>query len=519
MAFVRRTLLSLATLGTCTTAALAGHYDISFSGGGPIVIVGPSGAPWTKPYTGITGFRGGTANSADQGSNGGLGSEGPGSVTCDGRITATYTWNRDGDPNSSPPPAIVLIETASASYSAYQGSGACDDGMGDPSLPDGTGYGSGSSGVHYRLVSGPAATFSTYCTPTAHATDSVDWCTAGVQYSVQVQLITISIEGAIPANATNNCLAGQYVEGHIDAGPYVVANPSWSVSGPAYQGAVWGAWHHNSTQNGQDSQQYCDSHQWVPFDSTWAAQGSPKWFYYQSWNKSIATCAFDVYTPQGVNLGSTTASTYVFAWAPYFDFRATSSGEVAYEADSGTVTGITSGDGVGPGISFVESTGTPAFFAIDYTEGVGFASFVQLTNINRSLDYYTSTSTTTTNGQFWLDNTYPYSGWFAADSTTDHPTQNGTEDQPDEVWGNNYCVHATANDSFKMFLVWKAPVADPRTLVEDIPLTVRYWQWQADGHRSTPWSLWQPITGSVQTQVGPGWPTSEFAWDHPFVNQ
>ncbi|HWA84241.1 MAG TPA: hypothetical protein VG820_12430, partial [Fimbriimonadaceae bacterium] len=234
-------------------------------------IVGPSGVPWTPSYVGDTDYRGGSANSADQGTSGGLGNEGPGSVTCGGQITATYVWNRDGDPNSDPPPAIVLIETASAGYSAYQGSGGCDDGPGDPAVAN-NGYSATSTGVHYRIISQPPTTFSTSCTPTANAGSSATWCTASVSYSVEVQPITLTLDGSIPANKTNNCLMGQDIQGHLDAGSFQIANFHWAVSGNVFQGVQWGSWYHNMQFNGD----YSVSHHYVPTDAAWSEQARPK---------------------------------------------------------------------------------------------------------------------------------------------------------------------------------------------------------------------------------------------------
>jgi hypothetical protein len=65
---------SVSVLLTMTAGALAhaGHYEVTYSGGGPVQIVGPSGIPWQSPYTCTTNpnGRGGGAFSHDAPSGG-----------------------------------------------------------------------------------------------------------------------------------------------------------------------------------------------------------------------------------------------------------------------------------------------------------------------------------------------------------------------------------------------------------------------------------------------------------------
>ena len=148
-------------LGAVASLADASEYEVTYSGGGPVQIVGPSGTSWSQPYASSASGRGGGSTSKNSPS----GFSGKGSVACNGPITATLTW--DGGPNNDPrPKSVVILKTASATWSGD--SGGASNGLGDPCVPGE--YAGSSQGTEYELVNNPPATITRTVTPSANAT-------------------------------------------------------------------------------------------------------------------------------------------------------------------------------------------------------------------------------------------------------------------------------------------------------------------------------------------------------------
>lgn len=148
MKLLRNLVFSICSIiGLAGMNALAGSYVITYSGGGPSAVVGPTGGTWNSAYSGASGSRGGGAAAADSPT----GAIGPGSVTCSGTITAHFEWTPSTDPR---PGAIVIKHTSWASASGNDND--CDDGLVHEDVNDGDGS-DVSTGSTYELVNNPPA--------------------------------------------------------------------------------------------------------------------------------------------------------------------------------------------------------------------------------------------------------------------------------------------------------------------------------------------------------------------------
>lgn len=234
------------TLGICailvtSAISVAGKYVVTYSGGGPVHIVGPDGNPWTQPYTGTTnpGGRGGSGVSSNYAPFPMAGVAGPGSVSCAGKITATLQWTADNvNDKELPPKTLVIKKYASASWSGD--SGTCANGLGHPVIGD---IESGSSsGTVYEVVTNPGTTLTRDCTPTANAVvnnppqGSTLAASAGVLFKVTPIPIKVVLTGVYtsPTDTTDKrILLGQRLMGTVDRGEVgsMTDTYTWNVGG------------------------------------------------------------------------------------------------------------------------------------------------------------------------------------------------------------------------------------------------------------------------------------------------
>ena len=212
-----------------------------------VTIVGPDGVTWHKNYQGQPpNAHGGGGVSATQptagggggprpgGGGGSAGNAGPGSVDCQGAITATIEWQ-----GSDPRPSCVIIkETATASWHGSSGSGS--DGLGG--VANDTGgeelSGSGScSTVRYTVKSDltndpPPMTNAPIANAALPApTGGLQGASANVSYKVEVFTVAITLRGTTVVNDIDYILTGQQITASVGGATLATTPaPTWSIS-------------------------------------------------------------------------------------------------------------------------------------------------------------------------------------------------------------------------------------------------------------------------------------------------
>jgi hypothetical protein len=136
-------------------------------------------------------------------------------------------------------------------------------------------------------------------------------------------------------------------------------------------------------------------------------------------------------------------------------------------------------------------------------------SFVQLVN---GWDYYrynyspVQQSPDTTNGQYWLDNDYPYPGFTAA--FPGGPHWRGYDSPSIEVTGYLGAAKLGLNWCFEDWLMWRPPGTN------SISIPIQTWSWYAWGHADwdgARWSVYSVFAGTAFHGVD----TCEFPeWQH-----
>lgn len=194
-------------------------------------------------------------------------------------------------------------------------------------------------------------------------------------------------------------------------------------------------------------------------------------------------------------------------WLPYYSMGA-NVGPVGIYGDILRAGGPTLDP---PGIRFVGAVGTPALFQ---PIGVGKWEFVQLCNLlHQQWSWFSPLpNTSSTGGSFWLDNQCPYDTPSSAGSTANNPLSDETSDSP-QMTLFSWAVHAKAQDSFQMFMLYLPPGFD----VQWAPLARLDWQWNADASKSG--SLWTPNPPGAVTANGSSRCTVHPTWTSVYGNQ
>jgi len=196
-------------------AARAGHYDPTYSGS--------SGAQGTSGITSLT-------------------------TQCSGPLNVTFTWNNDGDPYSLPPPAVIITQTATASWTVQcftpSYTGNVDTGLG-ANHSSSANYGDALSGTKYVGWNNPGQSF-TY-TPatnpeadvTASGTVQCIYVSATVTYSAAAIPVTVGLTGTtLDNNRQDYILVGQGCMSSLNTIPSTLLSHTtyyWDVTGNTFQ--------------------------------------------------------------------------------------------------------------------------------------------------------------------------------------------------------------------------------------------------------------------------------------------
>jgi hypothetical protein len=161
----------------------------------------------------------------------------PGSASCSGAIVAHLRWNTGGNAANKPPAAILVYESASASYGyelGLSGNGDCDCG-----LPNSVRYDAPGGGYSYGdrwttvLNPGQELDLPVSCSPYAAAA-SVFAGGCEVSYYAFIRNVYLDLTGVLPGSSSNRILVGQNlhaVAGLQDWDPNSPITYSWSVKG------------------------------------------------------------------------------------------------------------------------------------------------------------------------------------------------------------------------------------------------------------------------------------------------
>ena len=174
--FLTCLLLPITFLAAAPPAALAGSYEVSYSGGTCSVTSSSSSNP-PVPYTldTSTGKFGGGSGAAAWGyqtNPDGTKTATSGKVECKGEITATLVWSTST--NEPPPQCVIVVEECNAHYTVGGNNdthtGNASNGLQDAEVPSGSppySVGGTSSGTHYWVKNNPGASFDVTCSPSA----------------------------------------------------------------------------------------------------------------------------------------------------------------------------------------------------------------------------------------------------------------------------------------------------------------------------------------------------------------
>lgn len=109
-------------VGSYTTSG-SGHYDVTYSGGSYTETTGPP--TYTASYDYWLNTNDGTYGGGDHLNFYTSSAEvHTANVSCHGPITATFTWNNDGDPNNLPPASVVVRQYCQTQWMGHTEYGA-----------------------------------------------------------------------------------------------------------------------------------------------------------------------------------------------------------------------------------------------------------------------------------------------------------------------------------------------------------------------------------------------------------
>lgn len=463
------TILFLAFVGP----AYAGYYDVTYSTSGQTTLSN-STTSYSYPY-GVTtyGVSGGGTISGQQPR-----------VSCSGSITANFTWV-PSNPSDLPPKVAILKEMSGASWESEYGdinaTGSGTDGMGHPVGDLGTyGY---ANGTRYQVIPNPGAS----------------WSAPAISPSVSAQQNQYKLTGQVGYNAglygvwidttyTQNDGGLIYAEASRPTQAYITcplpnvsfSNHQWNASGRFVKG------YSPSTPSAHAV--YMSAPDWT------VAQ--PKWHYYDR-GASTITCSVTLQTTDGLLNQSVSTSKdlgvekVTVGGTTNYSQRTNDNGWMIYTATNPAVTDI---GGNQVGMVYAVTNGASSV-APHFPPGGALAD-AQLLNAYWTMNF----TTLSTNGEFWLDNGFPYGspGSIQYFSGQTYAIMDGS-DSP-AAGGLNVIVQT----SFDMSLLYKASVSGSIY----IPASHFVWTWNA-GIGGT---NGQPNGGGlIQSIMFP-------EWDHVFNN-
>ena len=424
------------------------------------------------------------------------GQNGAGTVTCNGMITVTFTWNNQGDPNSVPPDAVIIKQISTASWDGD--SGSCANGIGDAAVTQ-PGGGAVSTGTKYTSLLNPGPTFQITCSPSASASAGEAnnfgppvGGSATVAYTARAYAVRLTLMGVVQVGEAQHILIGQKFTASVtfETGSPTSASDTftWTLPGgdpfanyvaPTPAGpAVYTAFQ-------------------LPTGPTLSC-------YFADPAATISVqCAITLPSAEGLSL---TLSKALTSAAPDYDFDYVIQGSQAQIATVGGTYGMFFWGAIYQGnpwgIWWIGQVTTPMPWS---ASGYGSWGWTQLaTSIttwfkHSNGNYYDWSENFTTASPPRLDRQHPYPGSFY--------TANGTWQVSGDAPGmpnNPDHVQLYAKDYFKTYQLYKPPGGDTRF----VPLRMIAWNWLGHASRNSvnaPWSISQngPNGATYLADFGP----------------
>ncbi len=523
----RLSLLGVSALVLATLLTSASSVRAQYPGGGPPggypqpahweKVVTPSGTnTWSNTY-------GGSTNSGSSPwpttwyPNGGfytyqMGYVSPGyytqtnsaSVSCSGSVHFKFTWVA---PNGEKAPKQVITnKSASASWSApaVNGGGSCSTSLGGPtqswvnggSVSDQT-YTvmDGSSGIVEFDIALSANAYGSSSMTVPNSSGNV---VANVSCDANVTSVRVLLGGfqhdPVPLGTTLwQCLVGDTITANLDTGTYPQLSPSWnwSATGPVFKDF------HVTANDATGKRRY--------HEAADKNKGTFTLHYYDK-GTSVVTCTAQVVTPKG-NLTVTGESETITIVRPTTVWtildgavKITNNNVVA-----ATSRAATPGNPASPaGQDWTAVVTVPAPFATRQCD-VGYA---QLWNPSRRILTTDAPPNNVWgypgNGQFGLDNWFPYKIWSNGGQWV---TGAGTitANTSDTPWNSLFGTSATIADSFQTWVIFRPGSGQWVSLQKDT------WQWSASCSPDL-WDIWDfdatptlSHTAPVDTTAHPEW--------------
>lgn len=461
-----------------SVSSFAGYYSVSYSSGGTAIYRGDTyyhSLPYSQFGGGVTPYSPDVTASFTEEVP-----DYPEQVVtqvaeCSGAITATFTWHPD-NPSDLPPKVAILKEYGFARWDAPLGAGLespgfADNGLGNAENTDGQTYGQ-SLGAKYTVVSNPGQQWSlpTPRNPRVKGVSSWGWqwgptTNARLTYTSALYPVwinttnTVNSGGLIFAEAsrqTNAYLTCDLPDSHFDPDSFI-----WSASGQLVKNY---------------SPTTASAHPIAMGAADWQ-QPSPTWHYFAS-GQSTINCQVRIWTDDGllnetistskdltvekVEVGGTTAFselTKIEDWIPFL-YTNTNPSVAVGDTMVGMVYSVT------PGASAIADHFPPGGALVD----------TQLILAQWNVNFIEKS----TNGEFWLDNSFPYANAGNIFQTpggainayldgSDSPHFGGT-------WGS-----VIVSTTFEMHLLYKA---SPSGSIW-IPASRFLWTWNAAGPGDT----------------------------------
>lgn len=494
--------LTLVLCAGASTAAQAGSYVVSYSGGTVTASNSSNSGPY---YLDNSGAYGGSA-----GVGWGVNSA---SAACSGTITATFTW-QPSSTDDPPPTDAVIAETAFA-VAGYAGSTPATKAEADNSL----GFprnintynvsrhldppGGNCRGTRYSLKSNPGNTFTVTATPTATLTGAGSSLTpssngsVGVSYEATATPLEVVLGGGIGPKNSKSFLIGQQVTGTVLTGGLTASGFNWSVdAGSPFSDyrVVWSSQTPNTTS------------------ATFTPLGTQ--------TQPAVTFHFKQASAGGVDANvSTPVNLAVPAGAlPAAGLTATLTQQCHVDPPTKTIdvhigtvqllpnpanpqymglVGAITPEGSNTGIYWRGTVTTPS----QYGSGGGW-NVTQLINPTRTRCVNGVTQKTANSGVLALDSQFGYAGDFYTDNTV---TPQGSQDFPrTEYFVANSSLY-TANDSFNDYMMYLPNGAGSCY----VPLRRFDWFWAGRAQPGGSTGVWQLSNNNQGWSFGAEYP------DHP----
>lgn len=409
-----------------------------------------------------------------------------------GTVTITFTWN--GGYNNEPAPKNVIVtenmEPFVNSFTGGGGTSSVDTGL------------SNNAPTRYEVKDSSSGSF-TVTSPVMSASVS-NWTNSailGIGMTASVSDVVLSLGGVVSEPAQANILVGQGCAASLSAGPATLSNYQWSVPGDKFASfdmAPDQTWGHATEVS--------------PNEFT---KSNPQWYWRKA--ESVTVSCTAQASVNGQSIGSVTAEREVKIWTPYHGLFDMQIGTPFYNPINNNI--ASGGDF---GLYFDGAVGTQDLFRSQ--QGAGRFFYVQLVKRSHILSpTFPIYSNSSTNGEFWLDNEWPYSenpDYQDATSTENQRTFLTFSDNP-QTGGLLGRHGVSVNDSFKCYMMYEPPFNGVG--VQPVTLHRVEWGWTAEATRSIDENgnhseSWEPVPPGTVTVGFNGWSIEHPIWENLFWN-